>query len=252
MRKRKGSKLLSLLLSLVMVVSMLPVSIWAEDSASATWTKAELADITENDTVAITMTKDGTTWVLPTTGAGSKGQPLAVAAAVEGDTLTTAGAAADAGWTLAQSDAGFSISCANGNLYLTADNNGVRIGSTEAAWSVADEHLTAADTDGTTRYLGVYDGQDWRCYKSINNNIAGQAVGFWKLSGETAPTEPEEPAEPTVLNKLTAAPADGSTLAIYHPASGMAMTGTASGSKLAGTAVTRRTTSWSPPRTWPL
>ena len=238
MRKRKGSKLLSLLLSLVMVVSMLPVSIWAEDSASATWTKAELADITENDTVAITMTKDGTTWVLPTTGAGSKGQPLAVAAAVEGDTLTTARAAADAGWTLAQSDAGFSISCANGNLYLTADNNGVRIGSTEAAWSVADEHLTAADTDGTTRYLGVYDGQDWRCYKSINNNIAGQAVGFWKLSGETAPTEPEEPAEPTVLNKLTAAPADGSKLAIYHPASGMAMTGTASGSKLAGTAVT--------------
>ena len=39
---------------------------------------------------------------------------------------------------------------------------------------------------GTSRYVGVYTAsgasvaQDWRCYTSINNNIAGQTFSFYK------------------------------------------------------------------------
>ena len=132
MRTRKAHKLLSLLLTVCMVFSLLPASIWAEDTATATWTKTTIDKITSEDTVAITMTSaDGnTTWVLPTAGEGKNNQPLAVSVTPEGDTLTTAGAASDYGWTLTQSDAGFTISSGDNYLYVTATNNGVRIGST--------------------------------------------------------------------------------------------------------------------------
>ena len=36
-----------------------------------------------------------------------------------------------------------------------------------------------------SRYVGVYNNQDWRSYTSVHANIAGQTLGFWKLS--TAP-----------------------------------------------------------------
>lgn len=50
------TRLLSALLSLVMLVSLLPVSVFAAEPEAGTWTKVELADITADDTVAITMT----------------------------------------------------------------------------------------------------------------------------------------------------------------------------------------------------
>ena len=62
------TRLLSALLSLVMLVSVLPVSVFAAEPEAGTWTKVELADITADDTVAITMTKGDSTWVLPNNG----------------------------------------------------------------------------------------------------------------------------------------------------------------------------------------
>ena len=209
MRTRKAHKLLSLLLTVCMVFSLLPASIWAEDTATATWTKTTIDKITSEDTVAITMTSaDGnTTWVLPTAGKGKNNQPLAVSVTPEGDTLTTAGAASDYGWTLTRSDAGFTISSGDSYLYVTATNNGVRIGSTKAVWGLIDGYLTAPASDAT-RYLGVYNGQDWRCYTlnkqgNIADNIKGQTLNFWKLSGGSeTPVDPQPddptPEEPTI------------------------------------------------------
>lgn len=69
------TRLLSALLSLVMLVSLLPVSVFAAEPEAGTWTKVELADITADDTVAITMTKGDSTWVLPNNGdAKARGQ----------------------------------------------------------------------------------------------------------------------------------------------------------------------------------
>ena len=59
------SRALALLLAMVMVLSMIPVTAFAEGNAT-TWTKVDFSAITAEDTVAITMTKDGTTYVLPT------------------------------------------------------------------------------------------------------------------------------------------------------------------------------------------
>ena len=43
------TRLLSALLSLVMLVSLLPVSVFAAEPEAGTWTKVELADITADD-----------------------------------------------------------------------------------------------------------------------------------------------------------------------------------------------------------
>ena len=185
---KKMSKLLSVMLLLGMLLSLVPAAAFAADD-SASWEKVDLESILAGDTVAITMSKDGTTWILPTTAAGGKGQPLADSATLTDNTLSADSAAY--GWKLTAADGGYTIQTAGGAyLYLTADNNGVRIGDTAAVWSVTDEYLTAADSSGATRYLGVYNAQDWRCYTSINNNIKGQTLAFWRLN-EDIPVDPE-------------------------------------------------------------
>lgn len=232
------SRFLAALLAVVMVFSMLPTLALAADSA--TWTKVELADIQPTDTVAITMTKDGTTWVLPTTAAGSSGQPLATdTGTIDGTTLTTAGDSSAFGWTITSTDGGYYIKTGDNYLYLTAANNGMRIGGTEIVWSVSEEgYLSAADSKGDVRYLGVYNSQDWRCYKTCTgtSNIADQTLGFWKLGGGDAGTEDpykDIDAKYSVYEKVTK-PTAGDTVVLYNAGSGKAVSSTASGYNLAG------------------
>ena len=194
MKGRTSKRILSALLSLVMLLSLLPVAAFADDSATtATWTKVAFSDITATDTVAITMTKGDTTWVLPTTGEGSKKQPLADTATVADGKLTTSGGGNKYGWTITAVEGGYHIKTGDKFLYLTATNNGMRIGATESVWSLStDNYLTATDSNGDARYLGVYDGTDWRCYKTYTgtSNIAGQTLTLYKLNAATVePTE---------------------------------------------------------------
>ena len=178
--KKRTTRCLALLLAVVMVLSVMPVAM-AEETAKTTWTKTTLSDIKEADTVAITMTKGNDTWVLPTTGEGKRNQPLAIEVAVKGSTLTTSGSNGF-GWKIAATEGGYHIKTGSKYLYLTADNNGMRIGTTECVWSLStDSYLTAKDSKDKSRYLGVYNGQDWRCYTNTTGNIAGQTLNFWKL-----------------------------------------------------------------------
>lgn len=177
--KKRITRCLALLLAVVMVLSVMPVAM-AEETTQTTWTKTTLSDIKEADTIAITMTGNKT-WILPTTGEGSKKQPLATEVAVNGNTLTTSGSNGF-GWKIAATEGGYHIKTGSSYLYLTADNNGMRIGTTECVWSLStDSYLTAKDSKDKSRYLGVYNGQDWRCYTNTTGNIAGQTLNFWKL-----------------------------------------------------------------------
>ena len=178
--KKRITRCLALLLAVVMILSVMPVAM-AEETTQTTWTKTTLSDITEADTIAITMTKGNDTWILPTTGEGSKKQPLATEVAVKDNTLTTSGSNGF-GWTIAAVEGGYHIKTGSKYLYLTAENNGMRIGKTISVWSLsADHYLTAKDSSNTSRYLGVFNGTDWRCYDKTTGNIAGQTLNFWKL-----------------------------------------------------------------------
>ena len=240
MNNRRFSRFLSMVLLVAMVLTLMPATALAAGTVT-TWEQVALADITADDTIAITMNAGGTYHVLPTTGAGGDGQPLAYhTGTVSGTTLSTEEGTEAFGWTITAVEGGYNITNAAGKkLYVTATNNGVRIGSPQnangAVWSLdsTGAFLTAKDSKDATRYLGVYNHEDWRCYTSINSNIKGQTVGFWKLSGTVTPEPTEEP-EPIFLQKFTEAPADGDKVVIHYTAENKALTATPTGKKLLG------------------
>ena len=241
MKYRRSSRFLSIVLLIAMVLTLMPTVAFAAGTVSK-WEQVKLEDITAEDTVAITMNAGGTYYVLPTTGAGSQGQPLAIETGTVSDTsLSTEADTAAVGWKISAVEGGYTIATADGRyLYLTATNNGMRIGSATVGyvWRLTEDsaYLCSEDSNDVTRYLGIYDGQDWRCYNNVTNNIKDQTVGFWKYTGtETDPGE-DPGEEPVYLSRLAEAPAAGDQVVIQHPASAMAMTSTASGTKLAAVA----------------
>ena len=76
-------------------------------------------------------------------------------------------------------------------LYCTNSNNGVRVGTnnnnsfTYISGGTAN-NVTQANylyNTGTSRYVGIYNKQDWRCYTTTpasGNNIANQSFAFYK------------------------------------------------------------------------
>lgn len=70
-------------------------------------------------------------------------------------------------------------------LYMTNSNNGVRVGTTPFTWTVEDHDKSgtfkfSGKTSSKTRYLGVYNNQDWRCYDTYN------ATNFTSAAGSSA------------------------------------------------------------------
>ena len=71
-------------------------------------------------------------------------------------------------------------------LYATNTNNGVRVGTNDnKAFEIKDAYLY---NKGTTRYVGVYNSADWRCYTTINSNIENQTFAFYKATEVSAST----------------------------------------------------------------
>lgn len=62
-------------------------------------------------------------------------------------------------------------------LYTTNNNNGVGVGTNSNKSFIIDSGYLKNIT--TNRYLGVYNGQDWRCYTSTTTNIGGQTLCFY-------------------------------------------------------------------------
>ena len=67
-------------------------------------------------------------------------------------------------------------------LYCTNTNNGVRVGTNTNKVFTLDASSGYLKNTGTSRYIGIYNSQDWRCYTSAtgNSNIAGQTLAFYK------------------------------------------------------------------------
>ena len=224
------TRLLSALLSLVMLVSLLPVSVFAAEPEAGTWTKVELADITADDTVAITMTKGDSTWVLPNNG-DAKAAAKAITGTVSGNTLTTSEKDLF-GWKVVKGADSFQlVSAATGKyLYSTSSNNGIRQGTGENRDWVVDTESGYLKNVALSRYVGVYNNQDWRSYTSVHANIAGQTLGFWKLS--TVPAR-----ESGIVTDLTTLQ-NGDKVVVFNPANKKALSSVYNGFYNKGTDVT--------------
>ena len=152
------------------------------------WQLTDIANIKATDVVVITMTtSDGTTYAM-SNDKGTGSAPTAVKVTVEGDTLN--GDIDDnIKWNISKNGNNLTI-YPNGTtakwLYCTNDNNGVRVGTNANKVFTIDSASGDLKHTGTSRYLGVYNSADWRCYSPIHNNIANQTLGFYVLTGATA------------------------------------------------------------------
>ena len=224
-------RLLSVLLALVMLLSLLPAAVLAADPTPGTWKKIAFADITADDTIAITMTKDKTTWVLPNDGTAQKAAP-AITGTVSGDTLTTT-SESQFGWKVIKSTDTFQLVSASDNtkyLYSTDKNNGIRQGKGESRdWKV-DATSGYLFNVAQKRYVGVYNQQDWRSYTTLHDNIAGQTLNFWKLETTSARSS-------GIVTDLTTLQ-DGDTVVVFNPANGKTLSTEYNGFYNKGTDVT--------------
>ena len=155
-----------------------------QDGATETeWVKKEIGDIKGTDVVVITMTNEGITYAL--SGAnGSSSAPGVVTIDIDGDKLSSK--IADAiKWNISNNGGNLTI-YPNGStttwLYCTAANNGVRVGTNGNKTFTIDSSTGYLKNTATSRYLGVYNNQDWRCYTSTSTNIGGQTLGFYVKS----------------------------------------------------------------------
>ena len=240
MKNDLGRKLLKVFLVLTMLFSSFTASAQAEENSlrgeSSTWEKASslAAAAASGKLVAVTMTdSSGKIYALPTAKSPSAGPSAVSATRNEDGSLEIAGIDTAFGWKVASTGSGYTFINGSGDyLYLTANNNGVRVNTKPDVgylWNITSDYLTAVDSANVTRYLGVYNATNWRCYTSINNNIKDQTLEFWTIKSSSGPA-------PVIaqLDKFTAAPEKDSQLVIYNPENEAALTTTASGSKLAG------------------
>lgn len=166
------------------VVKEIPVEKWVkkggETPAAASWIATDLADITATDEVVITMAKGESVYAL-TSAKGSKEAPTAVAVTVENKELTAA-PEDNLVWNIVNDNGNLTIYPKGQTatwLYTTNNNNGVRVGTNDNKTFTLDATTKYLKNTGTTRYLGVYNSQDWRCYTSTSTNIAGQTLCFY-------------------------------------------------------------------------
>ena len=181
-------------------------SVWAADK----WVKTGPADLQTGDVVVLV---DLTSGKAMSNNNGTSSAPSAVEVTVEEDEITST-VESTIQWTVTASGTGdertYQLSTGESYLYVTATNNGVRVGSGERnTFKIATGgdndgyYLNNTATEGTktvTRYIGCYNSSSWRCYTSINSNIKANNNAFFKKVAGSTPT----------CEKPTFSPAGGS------------------------------------------
>lgn len=155
------------------------------------WVKKDITKIKSTD-VFVIVGNNGDDYALNFSN-GTSAAPAATKVTVSDDKLT-ANPIDEIQWNLETTDDGY-IFHPNGNsstwLYCTSSNNGVRVGTNDAkVFKIDGGYLKHV---GTSRYVGIYNSADWRCYTSNtgNSNIAGQTFAFYvKTTGDEPELKP--------------------------------------------------------------
>lgn len=155
-------------------------------SDTPNYVSVDLTSVTDEDIVIITIVKDNIMYALPNTTSTSSG-PAPVE--MTGNIVNESTATENVLWKVTKSGDGYVFtSCADdtSNLYNTNANNGVRVGTSTSnnVYKVQNGYLYNV---GTSRYLGVYNTQDWRSYTSYTTaNIANQTLGIYSKVAEVS------------------------------------------------------------------
>ncbi len=168
----------------------------------AGWVKiSALSELAAGDKVALVGTVGTTNYSMKTNGTGSA--PTAKTVTINGNTLTSV----DGITTFNIGKSGDNYILYEGDatstwLYCTNTNNGVRSGTnTNKTWVIASHSNSGSNFEfkhvGTSRFLGIYNKADWRCYDAVNagnftNGNGTSDIAIYKyVSGETPDPTPE-------------------------------------------------------------
>ena len=168
------------------------------DDEESGWVSTAFADLKDGDQVVIVSTKSSNIYAMSNNN-GTGSAPAAVAVEYSNDKLSSE-PEAKLVWTVEISGSNYIFHPGSDNtkwLYCTSTNNGVRVGTNTTKTFVMDasgylKHVA------TSRYLGVYNNQDWRCYTNTTGNTAGQTFQFFVNKGGSSDSG-ETPKEPVVL-----------------------------------------------------
>ena len=157
----------------------------AIEAQAATVTYEKVSSLTAGDQVLITTAKSGTNYYLPTSN-GSSSAPSASTVTISSNKIV---GNYDAHlFTVEASSTNWKFKNGTNYLYVTAANNGVRVGSNSN-----NVFTLTTKTNGfamketvTNRYLGIYATQDWRSYTSSDHSNyggkggSGESINFYK------------------------------------------------------------------------
>lgn len=156
-------------------IKTLKIGFVAPEVDTSKWVRVtSLSDITEGQYVMVAKTNTNTGYLTAKTN--TTGAPTYTAITLSDDeSEITSVVSEEMYFNFAGTTEGMTITNAEGKyLYMFDDNNGVRVGNTTFTWTIKEHSATDMNVFAfsglSTRYLGVYNNQDWRCYTSLNHN----------------------------------------------------------------------------------
>ncbi len=153
---------------------------WAAD----TWQETAASALSTGDIVVIV---DKTSGMAMSNDKGTSAPPVATEVSFISNQTQISAPLEKIQWevTVTNGSYKFNVPGESKYLYCTATNNGVRVGTnSNNAFTIFDNNgVPFLYNTATSRYLGVYNNQDWRCYTSINSNIEKCVLAFYKKVG---------------------------------------------------------------------
>ena len=155
------------------------------------WVKTTLSDLLPTDQVVIV---DVTSQCAMSNDYGTTKAPAAVPVTLDGDALTGT-VAENCVWNVTKNSDNTYTFFPNGTtekwLYTIKDNNGVRVGTSEnnCFEEYSDGSYNGLKNTATSRFVGVYDSKDWRCYTSVNQNIENTSIAYYKYASNKTVTK---------------------------------------------------------------
>ena len=155
---------------------------WADS-----WEETAITDLTSGDVVAIV---DKTSSNAMPNDKGSGSAPTVTSVTLSNGKITST-VGDNLQWIITVDNGSYKFQKADSGtdyLYVYSNNNGVRVGTN--ANNVFTMESGFLKNTATSRYVGVYNNQDWRSYTTIHDNIKNTVIAFYKkvTGGVTKPS----------------------------------------------------------------
>jgi hypothetical protein len=168
--------------SVTLAASQKFYAVFAETVGTPTtsWPKTDVSDLKDGDEVVIVMNNSSN--YAMTNDNGTVTAPDALLAKIKNDCLEDLPVSETIIWVLGKNSSNLTFYKDNTKkawLYCTNTNNGVRVGTNANKVFTLDTSNGYLKNTGTSRYIGIYNSQDWRCYTSTSSNIGNQTLAFY-------------------------------------------------------------------------